>query len=70
MAVADTADRTVQAGAIYRLDDFKRRVGWGSHAMRAARRNGLRVIYTGGRAYVRGDDAVQYFSRLADEAGQ
>ena len=55
----------VEPGVIYRADEFKRRVGWSEHAMRTARRGGLRVIRTGGRAYVKGDDAIAYFDKVA-----
>lgn len=57
----------IEAGCIYSVEEFRRRVGWGLHAMRTARRNGLRVIYTAGRCYVRGDDALAYFDRVAAE---
>jgi hypothetical protein len=57
----------IQPGVVYRLDEFRRITGWGLWAVRTARRNGLRVIRTAGRAYVRGDDALAYFDRLADE---
>ena len=51
----------IEPGVIYHVEELKRRLGWGTYAMRSARRAGLRVIYTAGRAYVRGDDAIAYF---------
>lgn len=61
-----SAPGAIEPGTLYRLEDFRARVGWGQFAMRTARRNGLRVIYTAGRAYVRGDDALAYFDRIAE----
>ena len=53
---------------LYRVEIFRAGVGWGLHAMRTARRNGLKVIYTAGRCYVRGNDALAYFDRIATES--
>ena len=58
---------TIEPGVIYCLEEFKNRAGWSKHAMRTARRRGLRVIYTAGRAYVRGDDALDYFDKVASD---
>ncbi len=43
----------IEPGKIHTLGAFQDIFGWGPHAMRTARRNGFRVIYTAGRAYVR-----------------
>lgn len=45
---------------VYTLAEFRERVGWSDHSLRTARRNGLKVIYTNGRGYVRGIDFVRY----------
>jgi hypothetical protein len=59
---------TIELGVLYPIEEFKRRTGFGSHAMRTARRNGLKVRYVGGRAFVRGDDFLSYIDKLdADE---
>lgn len=60
-----TVPGEIAPGVIYTLEEFRRRIGWGLAAMRTARRNGLRVIYTAGRCYVRGDDALAYFDAIA-----
>jgi hypothetical protein len=39
----------IEPGVLYTLDEIKRRSKLGEWALRTARRNGLRVIYTGGR---------------------
>jgi len=54
----------IQAGTIYHIEDFKRRMGWARHAMRTAERNGLKIIRTAGRAYVMGDHALEYFDQI------
>jgi hypothetical protein len=55
---------TVEPGVLYQIEEFKRRTGFGSHAMRSARRNGLRVRYLGGRAFVYADDFFTYIDKL------
>lgn len=45
---------------MYSLPEIKARLGWGDHAMRTARRNGLKVQYVAGRGYVYGKDAIDY----------
>ena len=50
----------IQADALYRLDEFKQRLGLGAHAMREARRAGLRVVRIGKRGYVLGKDALEF----------
>lgn len=57
----------IQPGVLYTLPEIKRRSGLGEWALRTARRNGLRVIYTGGRAFVRGSDFIKYLDTLASE---
>ena len=55
----------IEPGVMFTLDEIKRRSKLGEWALRTARRNGLRVIYTGGRAFVRGQDFVEYLDRIA-----
>lgn len=54
----------IKRGEFYQLGTFKGKTGWGTHAMRTARRNGLRVRYLGGRAFVHADDFFAYLDRL------
>ncbi len=44
----------------YTLSDFSNRTGLKRDAIRAARRNGLRVIYKHSRAYIMGRDWLAY----------
>jgi hypothetical protein len=57
----------VEPGCIYHVDELLRRLRWSRHAWRTARRNGLRVIRTAGRAYVSGDDVIAYLSNQVDK---
>jgi hypothetical protein len=54
----------IEPGALYQIEEFKRRTGFGNHAMRTARRNGLKVRYLGGRAFVHADDFFAYINKL------
>lgn len=55
----------IEPGKLYSLDDALSRLRWSQWAFRTARRNGLKVIRTGGHAYLRGDDILEYFNKLA-----
>lgn len=70
MSTVQASPGVIEAGAVYRIEEFKRRVGWGSHAMRQARRAGMKVVYTAGRAYIRGADFISYLDRLAGAESQ
>lgn len=48
----------ILADALYRLDEAAARMGWGAHALRAARRRGLKVHRCGKRIYISGRDLV------------
>lgn len=73
--MTDTSRRKQQRSApgvidptqLYCLEEFLARMQWGKHAWRTARRNGLRVLRAGGRAYVLGSDAVGYLARVGDD---
>jgi hypothetical protein len=52
--------QVIRADEVYQLDEFLRRAGIGRWAYRTALRNGLRVIRTAGRVYVRGSDWFAY----------
>lgn len=46
----------ITPGTLYHIDQFRKEMGWGQAAVRTARRNGLKVRYLGGRAYVHSDE--------------
>lgn len=56
----------IENGCTYPLDEFQRRSGLGRHALRQARKSGLKVRRLGGRAYVRGEDFNSFLETLPD----
>ena len=58
----------VEPHVLYHLSEFQSRLGWGKHAMRTARRKGLKVIDMGGRRYVHGRDFFDYLETIRKEA--
>jgi hypothetical protein len=58
----------VKAGEAYTLPAFAARTGLGRWALTACRRDGLRVIRAGGRAFVLGSDWISYLESKATEA--
>ena len=77
MPAAKSAGKAAEPGAavgsiephvLYPLPEFQRRTGWGRHAMRAARRNGLTVRYAANRGYVHGKDFIAYVLREPADA--
>jgi hypothetical protein len=46
------------------LSELKRRLGWGEHAVRQARRAGLRFTVFGREKYVLGEDVLEFFRTL------
>jgi hypothetical protein len=49
--------------ALYRLDEASARMGWGAHALRAARRRGLKVHRCGKRGYIAGRDLLAFVTQ-------
>lgn len=65
------AERPITQDGLYRLDDFKKAMGWGDRALRSARRDGLPVRYFGGRGFVLGKDVIDWMTtRSADSAAR
>ena len=69
---ATTADSRLVAGGVvcdgevYRLQELKKRLGWGEHAVRQARVGGLRLIVFGREKYVLGRDVLDFFAKLGE----
>jgi hypothetical protein len=57
----------IRGDAAYSLDTFMKIVGFGRHAMRAARRAGLRVVYVQHRGFVLGRDFLAYLTAAAEK---
>jgi len=58
----------ILSDALYRLDEAAARLGWGGHALRAARRRGLRVHRCGKRGYVTGADLLAFVTKGGPDA--
>lgn len=58
---------SIRTDEILPLPELKRRLGWGEHAIRQARRKGLRLIGFGRGKYALGADVLAFFERLAAE---
>jgi len=48
---------------VYTLSKAKFVTSWGDASFRSARRNGLRVIYLGRQAFVKGSDLIAYIEK-------
>ena len=60
MAATVEATRVIEPDPIYPVPVAGEILGWGAHAWRQARKNGLEVLYTAGHAYVRGSTLIDY----------
>jgi len=60
---------TIEDGVTYPLTVFQRTAGIGKHALSQLRKQGLKVIRTGGRAFVRGKDFSDFLNTLRAEDG-
>jgi sugar/nucleoside kinase (ribokinase family) len=63
LAVLNENAGFIEPQILYRLPEAMRRLGWGAHAMRAARRAGLTVRYAGRCGFVLGRDIIDYIER-------
>lgn len=57
----------IRPDELYTLPEIVRRTGLGTWALRQARRNGLKVKYSGGRGFVLGRDLIEHISVTGDE---
>ena len=53
----------IEPHILYRLSEAQQRLGWGAHAMRQARRRGLKVRYAGRNAYIIGRDIIEHIEQ-------
>lgn len=63
---ATRSPAVISAHEVYGIAEFQRRAGLAAPALRAAKRNGLRVIRAGKRSYVLGRDWLAYLERCAE----
>jgi hypothetical protein len=64
-ATAETM-QPIDDGKTYPMAAFMGAAGWGRHALRQARQQGLRVVKVSGRCFVRGKDFSEFLGKLAD----
>jgi hypothetical protein len=64
---APRAPGVIRVDELYTLDEFRSRTGLGEQWLRTARRSGLRVLYLGGRAFIRGRDFVDFLEKSAGD---
>jgi hypothetical protein len=53
----------IEPGRLYLAEEARRRLRLGDWSWRRMRRDGLPVIYYGQRAFIFGDDLLDYFKR-------
>lgn len=65
----DTSDtlRPIEDASVYPMAAFMRHVGWGRHALKQARQQGLRVVKVSGRCFVRGRDFSEFLGGLSEQ---
>ena len=57
--ILDTSGE-LRPDVLYHIDRFAEIVGWGAHARRQARRDGLKVLYVHGKCYIEGSEGIRY----------
>ena len=58
----------IDKDSVYTLEEFRRRTGMGQFAYKTAKNQGLRIVRTAGRVFVRGADFYDYLDRISCEA--
>jgi hypothetical protein len=57
----------IDDGLTYPMATFMRAAGWGRHALKQARQQGLKVVKVSGRCFVRGRDFSEFLGSLSDQ---
>jgi hypothetical protein len=60
----------IRADEAYGLKQFGQFAGLKETALKAARANGLKVVYCHGRAYVLGSDWLEYLRRVSESSAK
>lgn len=65
----DTSDtlKPIEDTSVYPMATFMRATGWGRHALKQARQQGLRVVKVSGRCFVRGRDFSEFLGSLSEQ---
>jgi len=67
MAGTEALTGSIRSDELLSLAELRRRLGWQEHAVRQARRAGLRLVSFGREKYVLGADVLQFFEKLGAE---
>jgi len=67
MAGTEVLTGSIRSDELLSLTELRRRLGWQEHAVRQARRAGLRLVSFGREKYVLGRDVLDFFARLGAE---
>lgn len=65
-ATLQLLDGHVSENEMYSLHEIKRRLGLGAHAIRTARKRGLRVLRIGRNDFILGTDLIRYAVETED----
>lgn len=57
----------IDDGRTYPMQAFMRATGWGRHALKHARQQGLKVVKVSGRCFVRGRDFSEFLGSLSEQ---
>ena len=57
----------IDDGRTYPMATFMQHVGWGRHALKQARQQGLRVAKVSGKCFIRGRDFSEFLGSLSDQ---
>ena len=61
--VKSADDAVIRADEAYPIENFRRRNSMGKHALRMARRAGLRVLRVGRQSFVLGRDWIEFVDK-------
>lgn len=61
---ANGAPGVISKIEIYRLSEAKARLGWSESALRAAKRRGLRLLASGKRRYITGEEIFRFLEAI------
>ena len=60
----------IRADELYTWEELRKRLRWKRHSARQAQRLGLKPIRFGSRAYVTGEDVLDFFRKLSRQQTQ
>jgi len=67
MAGTEALTGSIRSDELLSLAELRRRLGWGEHMVRTARKAGLGFIKLGREHYIRGQTVLDFFAQLERE---